>query len=112
MKRGEIWRVRLPAPRGHAQAGERPAVIVQNDQVNLSLATRLIVPFTTSASALRFTCTIPILPDGTNGLSLPSVALVFQLTALDKQFFLHRLGVIDPKHLADILAALATLTAP
>ena len=32
MQRGEVWRVRLPSAAGHAQAGVRPAVIVQEDQ--------------------------------------------------------------------------------
>ena len=31
MKRAEVWRVRLPSVQGHAQAGMRPAVIVQED---------------------------------------------------------------------------------
>jgi mRNA-degrading endonuclease toxin of MazEF toxin-antitoxin module len=30
MKRGEVWRVRIPFAPGHAQAGDRPALIVQS----------------------------------------------------------------------------------
>ena len=48
MKRGEVWRVRMPAVPGHAQAGERPAIIVQDAAFNASLPTVLIVPFTST----------------------------------------------------------------
>jgi mRNA-degrading endonuclease toxin of MazEF toxin-antitoxin module len=54
MKRGEVWRVDLPTARGHVQAGKRPAVILQDDQVTASLPTFLIVPFTGSHATLRF----------------------------------------------------------
>ncbi len=46
MRKGEVWRVRLPFGAGHKQAGERPGVIVQSDQLNISLPTILVVPFT------------------------------------------------------------------
>ncbi len=84
MKRGEVWRVRIPFAPGHAQAGDRPALIVQNDQFLASLPTVLIVPFTSTTAAGRFAGTLSVQPDGANGLTLPSVALVFQVRAIDK----------------------------
>ena len=48
MKRGDVWRVRLPTVPGHTQAGERPAIIMQDDSFNVSLPTVLIVPFTSA----------------------------------------------------------------
>jgi mRNA-degrading endonuclease toxin of MazEF toxin-antitoxin module len=48
MRRGEIWRVRIPFAPGRAQAGDRPALIVQNDPFIASLPTVLIVPFTSA----------------------------------------------------------------
>lgn len=94
MKRGEIWRVRLPAASGHAQTGDRPALIVQKDSLNASLPTVLIVPFTSASGAARFAGTLVLSPDGRNGLTVPSVSLVFQLRALDKRDLLQRLGDI------------------
>src|SRR5207247_6342257 len=96
MKRGEVWRVRLPSVLGHTQAGIRPAVIVQEDQATTSLPTLLIVPFTGTQATLRFPGTLVVQPDGQNGLTVPSVALVFQLTAIDKTDCLQHLGVLDP----------------
>ena len=79
MKQGEVWRVRLPSIPGHTQAGERPAIIVQDDSFIRSLPTVLIVPLTSTAAALRFAGTLIVQPDNQNGLTMPSVALVFQI---------------------------------
>jgi mRNA interferase MazF len=110
MKKGEIWRVRLPFGPGHAQTGERPAVIVQDDLFNASLPTVLIVPFTSAQAATRFAGTLVVPPDGQNGLTTPSVALVFQLSAVDKRGCLRRLGVLDPSTLDQVFVALDQLT--
>lgn len=110
MTRGEVWRVRLPSVPGHTQAGTRPAVIVQEDQATAALPTVLIVPFTSTLGALRFPGTLLVQPDGQNGLAVPSVALVFQLTAIDKTNCLQPLGVLDPAALNQIFAALDQLT--
>lgn len=110
MKRGEIWRVRLPFGPGHTQAGERPAVVVQDDAFNASLPTVLIVPFTSAQAATRFAGTLLVQPDNQNGLTTPSVALVFQLSAVDRQGCLRRLGTRDPAALDQVLAALDKLT--
>ena len=110
MKRGEVWRVRLPSVPGHTQAGIRPAVIVQEDQATLSLPTVLIVPFTSTLAATRFPGTVTVQPDGRNGLTVPSVALVFQLTAIDQSNCLQPLGVLDAATLDQIFAELDRLT--
>lgn len=110
MKRSEVWRVNLPSVPGHTQAGIRPAVIVQEDQATASLPTVLIVPFTGTRAAMRFPGTLLVQPDAQNGLTVPSVALVFQLTALDRSNCLQPLGVLDPVSLDKIFAELDKLT--
>jgi mRNA interferase MazF len=110
MKKSEVWRVRLPSVPGHTQAGIRPAVIVQEDQTTVSLPTVLIVPFTGSLAATRFPATVLVQPDGQNGLTVPSVALVFQLTAIDQNNCLQPLGVLDTTTLDQIFAELGKLT--
>ena len=110
MKRGEVWRVRMPAVPGHTQAGERPAIIVQDATFNLALPTVLIVPFTSTQRATRFPGTLLVQPDQQNGLAIPSVALVFQLSALDKQNCLQRLGELHGAVLDQVLELLDQIT--
>ena len=110
MRKGEVWQVGIPFTPGHAQAGDRPAVILTEDAFIPALPTLLIVPFTGSRGTVRFPGTVLVQPDGQNGLTMPSVALVFQLRALDKRDFVHLLGVLDPATLAQILAELDKLT--
>lgn len=110
MKRGDVWRVRLPFVQGHTQAGIRPAVIIQEDRATASLPTVLIVPFTSTRGAARFTGTLPVQPDGQNGLAMTSLALVFQLTAIDKINCLQLLGTLDPPTLDQIFVELDKLT--
>jgi|ERR1051325_741469 mRNA-degrading endonuclease toxin of MazEF toxin-antitoxin module len=110
MKRGEVWRVRMPTVPGHTQAGERPAIIVQDGSFNLALPTVLIVPFTSTKRTTRFPGTLLVQPDQNNGLSLASVALVFQISALDKRNCLQRLGELDAATLDQIWVVLDQLT--
>jgi mRNA interferase MazF len=106
MRKGEVWRVALPFTGGHNQAGERPALIVQNNSLIAALPTVLVVPFTSKLTAQRFPGTLVAQPDGSNGLTLPSVALVFQVGAQDKQDLLGNLGVLDSNSLAQIFQLL------
>ncbi len=110
MRKGEVWRVRLPIASGHKQAGERPAVIVQNNSFTASLPTVLVVPFTSKLNAKRFAGTMVVQPDGVNGLTLPSVALVFQLGAQDKDDLLEHLGDLDSTTLDQIMTMIDQLT--
>ncbi|HWS88337.1 MAG TPA: type II toxin-antitoxin system PemK/MazF family toxin [Pyrinomonadaceae bacterium] len=89
---GEIHWVGMPVRGGHAQAGRRPAVVVQRAT---DLPTVLVVPLTSQLDALRFNGTVLVEADSQNGLRRPSVALVFQLTAVDRRHIADRLGSVS-----------------
>jgi mRNA interferase MazF len=110
MKRGEVWRVLIPAAPGHAQTGERPAIIMQDLAFNNSLPTTMIVPLTGKLAASRFDGTLVIQPDQQNGLSAPSVALVFQMRTLDQRNLLRQMGMLDAATLDQIFELLDELT--
>jgi mRNA interferase MazF len=110
MKKGEIWRVRIPAAPGHAQTGERPAIILQELAFNNSLPTTLIVPLTSKLAASRFDGTLVIQPDAQNGLTAPSVALVFQMRTMDQGNCLKPMGTLDAAILDQIFDLLDELT--
>jgi mRNA-degrading endonuclease toxin of MazEF toxin-antitoxin module len=110
MKQGDIVWIAFPGGAGRAQAGRRPAVVLQNDDTSKQVFTVLVIPLTTQQDALRFPGTILIEPDGENGLRHPSVALVFQLTAVDQQALETRLGTVSGSVLDLLLSALEDIT--
>jgi len=78
VKTGDIYWVEFPMRGGHAQAGRRPAIVVQSASATTQLPTVLFMPLTTQLDALRFpgTALVEVAPE--NGLKRPSVALAFQ----------------------------------
>jgi mRNA interferase MazF len=86
---GQLFWVGLPARGGQAQTGRRPTIIAQ---VPSTLSTVLLIPLTSQLDALRFPGTVLIEANKENGLSRNSVALVFQLAAIDKRFVKSQLG--------------------
>ncbi|MCH7890180.1 MAG: type II toxin-antitoxin system PemK/MazF family toxin [Gemmatimonadetes bacterium] len=110
MSHGDVVSVDLGPPRGHAQAGHRPGVIVQDEETSQDLPTVVVVPVTSSLRAVdRFSHTIRIDPDGHNGLSLSSVLLVFQITAVDLRQTSRRIGRLSEAHLQQLDTTLRNL---
>jgi mRNA-degrading endonuclease toxin of MazEF toxin-antitoxin module len=110
MSFGDLVWVDFPPGAGRAQAGRRPAIIAQTASVSDRLPTVLLIPLTTQHDALRFPGTMLVEPDRTNGLRHPSVALVFQLTAVDRRFLGSRFGEISRANMEAIWGALDELT--
>ena len=110
MSPGDIFWVEFPAGAGRAQAGRRPAIVVQTLDALQRLPTVLVVPLTTQREALRFPGTVLIEPTEENGLPRPSVALAFQLTTLDQQFLSRRLGVVSSDVLKAVWSAFDTVS--
>jgi mRNA interferase MazF len=92
VKIGEVYLVEIPAIGGHEQAGYRPAIIFQSEQRLEELPTVLIIPVTSKTKAVAFPYTLLIKSDQENNLSSASVALVFQLRAIDKRRLKHKIG--------------------
>lgn len=104
MARGDIVKVDLPPPAGqtHEQAGQRPALIVHNDSTFGKSSVVIIVPFTSTVSAVRFPHTIQVPPTPANGLTSVSVALVGQLRAIDRRRLGQKVGTLEPATLTRI----------
>jgi len=96
--RGDIVLVNLPQTAdgaSHEQAGTRPALVVHDDATSGTLSVIMIVPFTSNLKAQRFPHTILVQPSKQNGLTAPSVLLVFQLRAIDKQRVSKKIGSLE-----------------
>ena len=92
MNAGDVQWIEFPAGAGRAQAGRRPAIVIQTATATARLPTVLLIPLTTQLDALRFPGTVLLEADATNNLRRSSVALVFQLTAVDKRLVSAPLG--------------------
>jgi mRNA-degrading endonuclease toxin of MazEF toxin-antitoxin module len=99
---GDVHWVELPDRGGREQSGRRPAIIWQDSAAFPQLPTMLIIPLSSQQGALRFGGTALIHPSPGNGLSLPSVALVFQLGACDVRRIGQRLGRLSDHDLVAI----------
>ncbi len=112
MARGHIVTVDLPAPpdhSGHEQAGSRPALVVQADPTGASLPTTVIIPMTGQLGAMRFPYTLRIDPSPQNGLTSPSVLLVFQLRAIDRRRLGNEVGRLEQHYMQSLEAEMQRL---
>jgi mRNA-degrading endonuclease toxin of MazEF toxin-antitoxin module len=107
---GDVFWVEFPIGAGRAQAGRRPAIVVQGAAASAQLPTVLVIPFTTQQDALRFPGTVWVAVDAENGLRHDSVALVFQLTVLDKRFLGTRLGSVSEAVMQAVWSAFDEIT--
>ena len=103
LSQGEIYWITFPVIEGREEIGQRPALVVRGGSSLQSLPTVLVVPFTSNLRAARFPGTIQIAPDDQNGLTLPSVLLVFQLRAIDKRRLVRLAGRISQPQLDQVL---------
>ena len=106
LTRGAIHWIGFPAVNGREQAGRRPAVILSDEAAGASLPVVLVVPVTGSLASSRFAGTVVIDATPDNGLSARSVALVFQMRAVDRRRIEERAGVLSDAVLGELFAAL------
>ena len=110
MTPGDIHWVELPPTSGHEQVGRRPAVILQDDTYGGDLPLVVVVPLTGAIAASRFAATLILEPTPENGLRQASVALVFQVRAIDRRIIRERIGAVRQEVLTEIYALLDRLT--
>jgi len=107
MKRDDVILVELPPPLGGAgreQSGRRPAIVASDDSPGLP--TIMVAPLTSQLAALRFPHTLRVEPSADNGLSVPSVILLFQLQVVDKRRVVRVVGKIDQEHVVQFNSGL------
>ena len=102
LKVNEIWKVDLPDTQAHEQAGYRPAVILAIHQTSVAM----VVPFTKNIDCTRFSHTYLVRQSNSNGLTVDSVALIFQIRSLGNSAirFTELMGTLEDNHLKEIKA--------
>ncbi len=95
MNKYDIYVGNLNPPKGRAQAGFRPCVILQSNAISCHTTTMIVVPLT---SNLRPRCPseFVVQPSSCNGLSQPSRFLGWQITTVDRKFLGKKIGSLEP----------------
>jgi mRNA interferase MazF len=101
----DIVLVNLDPRKGHAQAGIRPAVVVQSNLFNASSSTVILVPLTAQQKKI-FPSEFLINPTQKNGLVGISRFLGSQLMTVDKDFIVKRMGRLEEEYFHQVQEAL------
>lgn len=110
MARGDILVVSLPATDGREQSGRRPAVAVQTDIVGDPML--MIAPITSNLAASRFSFSVLVEPSVENGLTVPSVIMIFQMRAIDKTRIIRKIGQLSSDDMQRIDAEIWRMLKP
>ena len=110
MARGDVLLVSLPPSDRREQSGRRPAVAVQTDQAGEPML--IVAPVTSNLAALRFSFTVRVEPSPENGLTLPSIIMVFQMRAIDKARIIRRIGRVSNEDMERIDAEIWRMLKP
>jgi len=85
----------LDPVRGSEQAGQRPVLVVSRESINRALPVVNVVPLTSLKSPDRKIYPNEILlPAGTGGIAVDSIALCYQIRTLDKERLITQPGRI------------------
>lgn len=98
MRKGEIWIINSEDSSGHEQSGIRPAVVVSDVVAHIII----VVPFTSNARALRFAHTVQFSPTDLNNLSSNSIAMIFQLRAIDVKRLERKIGFLSANEIKSV----------
>ena len=99
MEKGEIWIVEFPIKQGREQSGKRPSIVIADTKTSIVL----IIPLTSNLESLeKLPHTLEIKKSGKNNLEKDSVALTFQLQALDKRRFVSKIGDLENYYMQEI----------
>lgn len=110
MARGDVLLVTLPDSDGRERSGRRPVVAVQTDITGEPML--MVAPVTSNLAALRFAFAIRIEPSSTNGLTTPSVIMIFQMRAIDKARIVRKIGHLELTDLARVDAEIRNMLFP
>lgn len=101
-----IFRASLDPIVGHEQAGVRPVLVLSAEAINERYDVVMVAPITSRKNNRTARLGEVLLPAGTAGLPLDSIALCYQVRALDKSRLGPVIGAIAEAKLQDQIAAM------
>lgn len=106
-RRGEVWLTSLGASRDGEPGKNRPAVVLSVDELLAGEAHELIVVVPLSSFLPRSALRPQV--GSESGIDADSAAIPRALRGVSRSRLLRRLGVVEPKVLAEVEEALATV---
>ncbi|MEI6758787.1 MAG: type II toxin-antitoxin system PemK/MazF family toxin [Chlorobium sp.] len=105
VKRFEVYLVSLDPPTGREIRKTRPCLVISPNEMNHYVATVIVAPMTTKGRdyPTRVNCSF----NGKDGQ-----VVLDQIRTVDKSRLVHKLGEIDSKTTAKVLAVIAEIFAP
>ncbi len=107
MNKGDVYYANLGNTTGSAQAGIRPVLIFQNNALFAHSRTVITIPFTRTLRRARIPGCV-LVRQGEGGLPQDSVALCYQIRAIDRSQLQNRLGSLTDATINEIENALNT----
>jgi mRNA interferase MazF len=101
--RGEIWLVNWNPSRGSEQAGERPALVIQNDIGNEHASTTIVAAISTTTRLYPMNVLLEP-PEG--GLSKASIVKTGQILTVSKARLKKKLGKLSQAKMQEVNRAL------
>jgi len=96
MYQWHIFLALLDPTRGAEQAGRRPVLVISRERINQLLPVVNVIPLTSRKSDARTIYPNEVLlPAGSGGLRVASIALCYQIRTLDKGRLEQDLGVVS-----------------
>ena len=106
-RRGDIYYADLGAPGGSRQSGLRPVLVVSNDTANVHAPVITVVPLTSKRKAMYMPTHVLLPRRAATGLKHTSVALVEQVTTIDKAQLQNQTGrMLDERLIGKVAQAL------
>ena len=103
--RGDIYLADLNPSRGSEQAGIRPVIIVQHNNIDRFTSTVVVIPLTSNLRRAQIPGTM-VIPAGQGGLNQESVALCYQIVVIDRQRLQRQLGTLSSSYLQQLEEAM------
>ncbi len=94
MNKGDVYYANLGSTAGSEQAGNRPVLIFQSNALLAHSRTAVSIPFTTNLNRAQIPGCV-FVRRGEGGLQQDSVALCYQIRAIDKSRLQNRLGSLS-----------------
>jgi len=112
IQRGDIYYVDWNPARGSEQAGQRPAVVIQNDIANAVLGYPVTIVCAVSSQIKGYPSMVQVTPSEENGLREVSEVNAAQIMTVQKSRLMQRVGRLsatDMKMLEDKLAYMLSI---